>query len=117
MVEDRIDTLCLYIDNTPQTLAHALRVANDAREEYRKIMIHGREQVRHVASKMREWIVDEALGHFPYRDAVTRDCFADELESLKDYPDWEHIKYWFTVAEHYLGKIDEGCDMEWAIRN
>lgn len=110
------DRIVLYLDNTPATLGTALKVAREAKAEFEKAMIHGKENRRHVATTLRKWIVNDAVDVFPHRDQVTKDHYRDAIYDLKDCKDWEHIKYWLPVADHYLEKIAEGVEVDWAIR-
>lgn len=110
------DRIVLYIDNTPATLGTALKIARETKAECDRVMIHDKEKRRHVAVKLREWITEDAVNVFPYRDQVTKDHYRDAIQDLTDCSDWEHIQYWFPVADHYLEKIAEGVEVDWAIR-
>ena len=110
------DNMMVYCDNTPRTLAIALKVASESKAKADSVLLGSYATRDHVAYALREWFINESVDAFPYREQLQKECMKSILEDIQECPDWDHIEHWRMVADHYLGKIAEGCDMEWAIR-
>lgn len=102
-MDDIVENIQLYIDNTQSVLARALEVTR------RAMAVNKSPQF--VARQLKEWLSDvKALRVLYGRDAVQADCMAWALKDINDNA-WEQAEkqaMWNTIAKHYIEKVEEG---------